>query len=66
MGLIVAKLPPILLNPKYIFNNLNSKDDGFVNDRDEGVIDIGGIEPIDDNLPLTNDGGTYIEQCCQN
>jgi hypothetical protein len=23
----------------------------------EGVIDIGGIEPIDDNLPLTNDGG---------
>jgi hypothetical protein len=56
------KLPPVFTNPKHILNASNSKDDGFANDRDEGVINISGIEPIDDNLPLTNDGGVCIEQ----
>jgi len=56
----------IFANPKHILNGSNSKDDGFANDLDEGVIDIGGIEPIDENLPLTNDGSACVEQSCQN
>jgi hypothetical protein len=54
------------MNPKSIFNNSNSKDDGFMNDYDEGVIDISGIKPMDENSPPTNDGGLCIEQGCQN
>lgn len=61
-----GKLPPIFANPKHILNGLNCKDDGFANDRDDGVIDISGIKPIDENLPLTNDGGACIEQGCPN
>jgi hypothetical protein len=35
-----------------------------VDDRDERVIDIGGIRPMDENLPPTNDGGACIEFNC--
>jgi hypothetical protein len=35
-----------------------------VDDCDEGVTDIGGIRPMDENLPPTNDGGACIEFNC--
>jgi hypothetical protein len=45
-------LPTIFEDPKHIPNGSNFKDDGFVDDRDEGVIDISGIKPMDEILPL--------------
>jgi hypothetical protein len=47
--------------PNYIPNNSNSKNDGFANDCDKGVIDIGGIKPSNESLPPTNDGGACVE-----
>jgi hypothetical protein len=61
INLIVVVCLPCLQTPKHIPDGLNSKDDGFANDHDEGVIDIGGIGPMDENLPPTNDGGACVE-----
>jgi hypothetical protein len=36
-------LPIMFVNPKHIHDDLDSRYDGFANDCDEGVIDIGGI-----------------------
>jgi hypothetical protein len=49
-------LPAIFEDPNHIPNGSNFKDD-----RDEGVIAIGGIKPMDESLPPTNDGGTCVE-----
>jgi hypothetical protein len=38
-------LPIMFTNPKHIHDGLDSKDDGFADDHDEAVIDIGGIIP---------------------
>jgi hypothetical protein len=35
-----------------------------MDDHDEGVIDTSGIKPMDENLPLINDGGACIEFNC--
>ncbi len=37
------------------------EDDGFANGHDERVIDIGGIEPMDESLPPTNDVGACVK-----
>jgi hypothetical protein len=57
-------LPTIFEDPKHIPNGSNFKYDGFVDDRDEGVIDISGIKPMDEILPPTNDGGACVEPIC--
>ncbi len=54
-------LPTMFADPKHIPNNLDSKDDGFANDHNEGVIDISGIGPMDESFPPTNDGGACVE-----
>jgi hypothetical protein len=41
----------IFVDPKHIPNGFDFDDDGFANDHDEGVIDIGGIGPMDESLP---------------
>jgi hypothetical protein len=51
----------MFVDPKHIINGLNFKDDGFAYDCDEGVIDISGVEPMDESLPPTNDGGACVE-----
>jgi hypothetical protein len=48
------------VNPKHIPNDSDFEDDGFADDHDEGVIDIGGIGPTDDSLPPINDGGACV------
>jgi hypothetical protein len=51
----------IFKDPKHMHDGSNSKDDGFANDHDEGVIDISGIKPMDESIPPTNDGGACVE-----
>jgi hypothetical protein len=51
----------MFVDPKHIHDNSNFEDDGFVTGHDEGVIDIGGIEPMDESLPPTNDVGACVK-----
>jgi hypothetical protein len=51
----------MFVDPKHIHDNSNFEDDGFANGHDEGVIDIGGIEPMDESFPPTNDVGACVK-----
>jgi len=51
----------MFVDPKHIHDSPNFEDDGFANGHDEGVIDIGGIEPMDESLPPTNDVGACVK-----
>jgi hypothetical protein len=54
-------LPTMFVDPKHIHDGLDSEDDSFVDNHDEGVIDIGGIGHVDEFFPPTNDGGACVE-----
>ncbi len=54
-------LPTMFAYPKHIRDDSNFENDGFTNDCDKGVIDIGGIKPMNESLPPTNDGGACVE-----
>jgi hypothetical protein len=40
------------VDPKHIPNGFDFEDDGFVDDHDEGVNDIGRIKPMDESFRL--------------
>lgn len=60
-GFNCGGLPAMFVDPKHSLDNSNFEDDGFVDDYNDKVIDIGWIRPMDDSLPPTNDGGACVE-----
>jgi hypothetical protein len=46
-----GRLLAMFVDPKHISDGSNFEDDGFANDHDEGVIDISGIESMDESPP---------------
>ncbi len=50
----------IFADPKHIPNGFDFEDDGFVDDHDEGAIDIVGIGPMDESLSPTKNESLHL------